>query len=172
VTLWGGEYTGLHVIAAAARPNRRGPTRREEWRVADWQFQVLCDGQCPYCRLEARWLRALDRRRGRLALTDIAADGFDPARYGRTLPDLMGSLHGVFPDGRQTTGVETFRQAYRAVGLGWLLAPTRWPVLRPLADALYRLFARNRVRLGRLAGRGCAAGRCAIPVADGRGGRG
>jgi predicted DCC family thiol-disulfide oxidoreductase YuxK len=131
--------------------------------VADWQFRLLYDGECPFCRLEVRWLRALDRRRGRLALTDIAAAGFDPAAYGRTLADLAGSLHGVFPDGRQTTGVETFRQAYRAVGLGWVLAPTRWPALRPLTDALYQLFARHRVRLGRLAGRGCAGGRCAIP---------
>jgi len=135
--------------------------------VADWQFRLLYDGECPFCRLEARWLRALDRRRGRLVLEDIAAAGFDPAAYGRALDDLMGSLHGVLPDGRQTTGVETFCQAYRAVGLGWVLAPTRWPVLRPLTDALYRLFARHRVRLGRLAGRGCAAGRCAIPRPSG-----
>ena len=130
--------------------------------MADWQFRLLYDGECPFCRLEARWLRALDRGRGRLAVTDIAAAGFDPAPYGRTLPELMGSLHGVFPDGRQMTGVETFRQAYRAVGLGWVLAPTWWPVVRRLADALYRLFARHRVRLGWLAGRGCAAGRCAV----------
>src|SRR5436305_1220764 len=34
----------------------------------------------------------------------------------------MGSLHGVFPDGRQTQGVETFRQAYAAAGHGWVLA--------------------------------------------------
>jgi DCC1-like thiol-disulfide oxidoreductase len=75
----------------------------------------------------------------------------------------MGSLHGVFPDGRQTRGVETFRQAYRAVGLGWALAPTGWPVLRPVCDALYALFARHRVRLGRAFGRPCAGGRCAVP---------
>jgi predicted DCC family thiol-disulfide oxidoreductase YuxK len=131
--------------------------------VTGWRFKVLYDGECPFCRVEARWLRALGRRGGRLALEDIASPGFDPARYGRTLPELMGSLHGVFPDGRQTQGVETFRQAYAAAGHGWVLAATRWPVLRPAADALYRLFARYRVRLGGLFGRGCSAGRCAVP---------
>ena len=132
--------------------------------MADWRFKVLYDGECPFCRVEARWLRALGRD-GRLALADIAAPDFDPAPYGRTLDELMGSLHGVFPDGRQTQGVETFRQAYRAVGLGWVLAPTRWPGLRPLTDFFYRLFARHRVRLGRLFGRPCEGDRCALPDA-------
>ena len=29
-------------------------------------------------------------------------------------------------------GMAVFRLAYRAVGLGWLVAPTGWPLLRPL----------------------------------------
>jgi predicted DCC family thiol-disulfide oxidoreductase YuxK len=131
--------------------------------VDDWQFKVLYDGECPFCRLEARWLGHLGRS-GRLLLEDIAEPNFDPTRYNATLPDLMGSLHGVFPDGRKTEGMETFRQAYRAVGLGWLLAPTGWPVLRGLFDFLYTMFARYRVKLGRLFGRpSCEGDRCALP---------
>jgi predicted DCC family thiol-disulfide oxidoreductase YuxK len=130
--------------------------------VAGWRFKVLYDGECPFCRLEARWLGSLNRA-GRLAIEDIAAPGFDPARYGSTLPELMGTLHGVFPDGRQTRGVETFCQAYRALGLGWVLAPTGWPGLRPLFDFLYILFARYRVRLGRVFGQRCAGDRCSLP---------
>jgi predicted DCC family thiol-disulfide oxidoreductase YuxK len=129
--------------------------------MAEWRFKVLYDAECPFCRLEARWLSFLNRS-GRLAIEDIAAPGFDPARYGSSLPELMGTLHGVFPDGRKTRGVETFRQAYRAVGKGWILAPTGWPVLRPGFDFLYTLFARHRVRMGRLFGRSCAGDRCSV----------
>src|SRR5689334_5948774 len=124
----------------------------------DWRFKVLYDGQCPMCRLEARWLSRLNRS-GRLALEDIAAPGFDPSLYGVTMDDLMGHLHGVFPDGRKTLGVATFREAYRAVGLGWLLAPTGWPGLRWLFDFAYLLFARYRIRLGNLFGRSCGGNR-------------
>jgi predicted DCC family thiol-disulfide oxidoreductase YuxK len=131
--------------------------------MADWRFKVLYDGECPFCRVEARWLGYLNRA-GRLVLEDIAAPDFDPGRYGCTLADLMGSLHGAFPDGTITRGVQTFREAYKAVGLGWVLAPTGWPVLRPLFDALYVLFARHRVRLGNMFGRQCAGDRCSLGV--------
>jgi predicted DCC family thiol-disulfide oxidoreductase YuxK len=129
-----------------------------------WRFKVFFDGECPFCRLEARWLGALNRA-GYLSLEDIAAPGFDPSQYGTTLPALMGTLHGRFPDGRTTHGLETFREAYRAVALGWVLAPTGWPVLKPVFDFLYTLFARYRVRMGGLFGRSCAGDRCALPAA-------
>jgi predicted DCC family thiol-disulfide oxidoreductase YuxK len=132
--------------------------------VEAWRFKVLYDGECPFCKVEARWLGHLGRS-GRLAVEDIAAPDFDPTSYGDTLYEMMGTLHGVFPDGRQTRGMETFRQAYRAVGLGWLLAPTGWPVLRNLADFLYAGFARHRVRMGRLFGRACEGDRCSLPEA-------
>lgn len=124
-----------------------------------WQFKVLYDGECPLCKVEAGWMRKMSRN-GALVLEDIAAPTFDPSRYGKTLDELMGSIHGVHRDGRLTVGVETFRQAYRSLGLGWLLAPTGWPILRPLVDFGYRLFARYRLPLGALMGRKCSADRC------------
>jgi len=71
----------------------------------------------------------------------------------------MERIHGVMPDGALITGVEVFRRAYAAVGAGWMLAPTRWPILRTLSDAAYAWFARHRLRL---TGRGgeCESGRC------------
>lgn len=125
------------------------------------QIKLLFDGECPICRNEAAWLAARDQQK-RLVLEDITASDFDPARYGVTMTELMGSLHGVLPDGRLTRGMETFRQAYGAVGLGWLAAPTGWPGLRTIFDFLYRLFARHRIRLGRLVGRTCSTDRCSI----------
>ena len=129
----------------------------------EWRFKLLYGAQCPFCCLEARWLQHWNRN-GRLAFEDISSPNFESSRYGVTREDIMGVMHGVFPDGRIVRKVEAFRQAYRAVGLGWLLAPTGWPVLRRVFDGLYELFARYRVSIGRLFGRSCTTGACDVVV--------
>ncbi len=122
-------------------------------------FTIFIDGDCPLCRGEARLLERLDRGRGRLAMLDIAAPTFDAASVGLQYEALMGSIHGLTAEGRVVTGMEVFRRAYGAVGLGWLVAPTGWPVIRPVMDRLYRWFAANRLRLtGR--SHACESGRC------------
>ena len=127
--------------------------------MSEWRFKLLYDGGCPFCVRESRWLQRLDRGK-HLAFEDVTAPDFDPARYGATREEVMGVIHGVFPDGRVVRKLEVFRQAYRVVGLGWLLAPTGWPGLRKCFDALYEVFARHRVSIGRLFGRTCVSGTC------------
>lgn len=107
---------------------------------------LLIDGQCSVCAKEVRLLRWLDRGRGRLAFVDISSPTFAAAEFGLTLDRAMAEMHAFGSDGALITGMEVFRRAYRAVGWGWVWAPTGWPVLRPLFDAMYRVFARNRVR--------------------------
>lgn len=92
-------------------------------------------------------MKRLDRGRGKLELEDIAHPDFDPARYGKTQDEVMGHIHGVTPSGEIVTGVEVFRQAYHAVGWGWLLGWTAWPVFRSISDAAYSFFAKHRLRL-------------------------
>ena len=120
--------------------------------MAQWQVKVLYDGKCPVCRHEVAWLKRRDTH-GRLALEDISNPAFDPGHYGLSAAEVSGGLHGVLPDGRVVRRVEAIREMYGAVGLGWLAAPTGWPVFRGIADRLYRLFARHRAGLGRLVGR-------------------
>jgi predicted DCC family thiol-disulfide oxidoreductase YuxK len=127
-------------------------------------FRILIDGQCPLCRREADFLQRMDRNRGRLVLEDITAAGFDPHRYGLTQEDVMRRIHGVLPGGKVISGVEVLRKAYEAVGLGWLVAPSRWPLLKRAADAAYEWFARNRMRLtGKR--EACPDNTCRPPVA-------
>lgn len=131
------------------------------------EFTILIDGDCPLCRAEAGLLRRMDRGRGRLRLIDIAAADFDPGAYGTTMDAVMGTIHGVVADrpapANLVTGMEVFRRAYRAVGWGWVMAPTGWPLVRPLADRVYRWFARNRLRItGRGADGSCTPGRCRV----------
>ena len=126
-----------------------------------WRFKILFDGECPLCRREARFLARFNRN-GWLALEDITSPGFDPSVYGTTREELMGVIHGVFPDGRLLQRVAVFREAYRVVGLGWVLAPTGWPGLRWLADRGYKWFARNRTAIGKLFGRHCDSEVCVV----------
>ncbi len=125
-------------------------------------LQILIDGQCPLCRREGAFLLRLDKGRRRIALIDIASPDFDPARFGITLDAAMGRIHAVTPDGRLVAGLEVFRRAYPLVcpPLGWLWAPTGWPMLRIFFDALYRWFARNRYKFARR-DNACADDRCA-----------
>lgn len=107
-------------------------------------FEIFVDGGCGLCSREARLMARLDRGRGRLRITDIAAPGFDPAPLGVTYDQAMRSILGRTADGRIVHGVEVFRRAYAAVGIGWVLAPTAWPVLRAVSDRAYTWFARWR----------------------------
>lgn len=126
-----------------------------------WEIKVLYDGQCPFCRREAALLRWLDGGRRRLLLEDITGPGFDPGRYGTTLEQAMGQIHGVLPNGRVVKGMEVFRRAYDAVGLGWLLAPTNWPILRRFFNSGYAWLARNRLWLSGRFG-GCHSSHCHV----------
>ena len=92
---------------------------------------------------------------------DITDKMFDPAAYGTTHSEVMGTIHGV-ADGELVTGMEVFRRAYAAVGWGWLWAPTGWPGLKWLFDASYRWFARNRLRLTGREGEECDGDRCRV----------
>jgi len=131
----------------------------------DWRIKVLYDGACPLCLREVRFLRGRDQA-GRIAFEDIAAPGFDASAYGLDQATAMARIHGILPNGTRIEGVEVFRQLYAQVGLGWLLAPTRWPGLRPVFDAAYRAFARNRLRLTGRSEPACTQESCAAPARE------
>lgn len=111
---------------------------------------LLYDAACPVCSLEMDHLWERNSA-GHLAFIDITTPGFDAAAYGTTLPELHAQIHGVRPDGSHLIGLAALREAYAAVGLGWVLKPTAWRPLKPLADAGYRVFARHRQSISRAA---------------------
>jgi predicted DCC family thiol-disulfide oxidoreductase YuxK len=113
---------------------------------------LFYDGDCPLCSREIGWVR---KTAADVEFIDIAASGFSAANYGLTQEALMAEIHAKLGD-RTLIGMEVFRELYRRCGLGWLVAPTGWWPIRPIFDSLYRLFARNRLRLtGRCKERSC-----------------
>ena len=113
---------------------------------------LLYDGGCPLCVREVRLLQDRDARlhpqAPRLAFVDIDAADYDPQAHGGvSYREAMGRIHGLRSDGTVLRDVAVFREAYRLVGLGWLYAPTDWPLLRPVVDWAYGLWARWRLRI-------------------------
>lgn len=121
--------------------------------MADPTLTLLYDGACPLCRREVEVLQRQDLRRhgaerSRLRFVDIADPSYDPAAHaGITYREAMGRMHGIRGDGTVLRDVAVFREAYRLVDLGWLYAPTGWPLIAPLVDVLYGLWARWRLRI-------------------------
>lgn len=133
--------------------------------------RLFYDGQCPLCSKEARLLERLGAGQGRLALIDITAPTFDPTPIGKTHDKLMAQIHAQLPDGTIVVGMEAFRRAYAAIGRGWLIAWTGWPIIKPITDMWYRWFAKRRMRIGSLFGKRCEHGVCGVPYSQRHEGR-
>lgn len=119
--------------------------------MSTFPLMLLYDGACPLCKLEIDNLKARNEA-GLLRFADISAPDFDPTPYGVPLDEMMAQIHAISSDGTLVRGMEVFRLAYSAVGLGWITRPTGWPVLKPLFDKAYRQLARHRYRVsGRFA---------------------
>jgi predicted DCC family thiol-disulfide oxidoreductase YuxK len=110
------------------------------------RLTVYYDGLCPICRREIDWVRRRDKARA-LQLVDFAAADFNAGDAGIPEVQLMQEIHAQAADGEVLRGVEVFRQMYSLIGMGWLLAWTKWPLARPIANTAYRAFAALRPRL-------------------------
>jgi len=97
------------------------------------------------CRREIDMIRNKDKR-GLMKLTDIADPNFDPTDTGKSLDELMREIHGRYGDGQLVTGVDVFREIYSRLGFGWLVKPTKLPVIGWVMNCGYELFARLRYR--------------------------
>ncbi|MDX5364174.1 MAG: DUF393 domain-containing protein [Pseudazoarcus pumilus] len=108
------------------------------------ELTIYYDHSCPLCRNEMTMLA--DRcQPGRVRLVDASAADFDNDT-GVPTELLMKRIHARNAAGELITGMEVLRAAYRCAGLGWVMAPTAWPGLRPVFDRLYVLVADNRYR--------------------------
>jgi predicted DCC family thiol-disulfide oxidoreductase YuxK len=123
---------------------------------------LLYDGACPICVREMARLAARDRA-NRLGFIDIAQADFEAYAYGTTLHAMLTQVHGVDSKGRLLIGIDCIAVAYTAVGLGWLVWPLKIELTKPIWSRLYQWFARNRYRVSRFMGIGCANGVCGLP---------
>jgi len=113
-----------------------------------WQIKLLYDGQCPLCVREVNFLKKRDANRGKVAFVDIADDNYTPEIHGGIDFEIaMGRIHAVLPDGTIIKNVEVFRRVYEILGMGWIYAATKLPVIGWIADTLYKIWADWRLAL-------------------------
>jgi predicted DCC family thiol-disulfide oxidoreductase YuxK len=115
---------------------------------------VLYDHACPMCRAEMQRLKRRDTT-DRLRLVDIVDKDFRAEAWGFSAQSLADALHARAPDRRWLIGMAAIRHVYAQVGLGWLLAPTGWPLVGRMFDRLYAWIARNRMWVSRAWGANC-----------------
>jgi predicted DCC family thiol-disulfide oxidoreductase YuxK len=100
------------------------------------------DGQCPLCNREMAKL-------GQLCDANLQLRDIHSLTAGEDLPDretLLRTLHLKTANGELLTGIDANVMAWQHTRLGPLWRWLRWPVIRPLADRVYRIWAERRYR--------------------------
>lgn len=111
------------------------------------QIDLLYDSECPLCKLEIEFLKKRDIYQ-RIRFTDISSPFYDPKQHGNVqYVDGMRRLSAVLPDNRVITGMDAVRSTYGAIGLGWIFAATKWPIIGQVVDIVYDAWAENRLRM-------------------------
>ncbi|KAK4522940.1 hypothetical protein GAYE_PCTG32G0830 [Galdieria yellowstonensis] len=123
-------------------------TGQSQPQVPSWKYKLLYDGQCPLCRKEVAFLQKHDNQRGIINFVDISDKHYSPQENaGIDYKTAMGRIHAIRNDGVVVRDVEVFRSVYDALGIGWIYFPTKLPLIRPMVDLLYRIWAKLRLPL-------------------------
>lgn len=129
-------------------PTPIAPPSCSETASPNWQIELLYDGECPLCLREVHFLRQKDAGRGIVSFVDIADLAYDPEQHGGIdFETAMGRIHALLPDGSVIRDVEVFRRVYAALGMGWVYAATKWPLVGPLVDRIYDIWAHKRLAI-------------------------
>lgn len=86
----------------------------------------------------------------RIRLVDLHADDLSETYPHINKDKAMQRLHGQLDNGEMLYGLDVTYHAWSLVGKHRWLAILRWPLIKPIADLCYRIFARHRNRIASL----------------------
>jgi len=113
----------------------------------NWKINMLYDSECPLCMHEVNFLMKRDRDK-QIKFTDIAKLDYDPNKNGGVSYETgMKKIYAVKSDGELISGMEVFRQIYKAVGLGWIWSFTQLPGFTIFFDKFYDVWASWRMKI-------------------------
>lgn len=126
------------------------------------KLTVLYDGKCPLCYKEIVHYKKIDRD-DLLICIDITHKDFDHKKYNLDLDEINLKLHAIDESGRVFTGVDTFIEIWQRVPkFNLFIKVANNPVLRPIFDLFYIVFARY-IRPN-LPKRKCDSGSCELKI--------
>ena len=111
------------------------------------KLTILFDGGCPLCRREVDFLQSRNQK-GHLGFVDINSSDFSlDLKYGITYKQAMERIHALKIDGSVIKDIKVFQEAYDLIGLGWIYAPTKLPILDKFIEFVYGLWAKYRLKI-------------------------
>ena len=114
----------------------------------NWKIKLLYDGECPLCVREVNFLQKKDAGREIIKFVDIADLDYKPQENADIdFETAMGRIHAITNEGEVIKNVAVFRRVYEELGMGWIYAVTKLPILGAIADFLYNIWADWRLQL-------------------------
>ena len=111
------------------------------------RLTIFFDGECPLCKREVDFLQSRNQK-SYLKFIDINCSDFCTyINHEITYKKAMERIHALKSDGSLIKDIEVFQEAYKLIGLGWIYAPTKLPVINKLIEFIYGLWAKNRLRI-------------------------
>ena len=111
------------------------------------KLTILFDGGCPLCKREVEFLQSRNQK-GYLNFVDIIISDFSlNLKCGITYKQAMERIHAFRSDGSVIKDVMVFQEAYSLIGLGWIYAPSKLPILDKIIEFIYWLWAQYRLKI-------------------------
>jgi predicted DCC family thiol-disulfide oxidoreductase YuxK len=115
------------------------------------KLTLFYDGACPLCRAEIQFLSRRNQQ-GLLAFVDINSEHYRPELLGVSCEQALAAMYAQYEDGKLISGVEVFSAAYTRANLKVLAWIFSRKSLRPVLNASYRFFAKNRHAISKICG--------------------
>ena len=110
---------------------------------------IYYDGHCPLCMKEMQLLKHHDNKNS-ILFVDLHNHDFSKEHPHIITSEAIRILHGQLDTGELLLGLDVTCKAWSLVGKHKWLAILRWPLIRTIADLIYRVFARYRSKISYL----------------------
>ncbi len=110
--------------------------------MANNNLTIFYDGNCPMCVFEMQKLKQHDDK-SLLKLVNIHGDGFSKRYPHINIERALQVLHGEY-QGELLLALDVTHRAWTLVGLGRVVAPLQYPIIKQVSHLVYLVFAKYR----------------------------